>query len=387
MKKYSLLIVFTLLICGALLLGAQLFANPGYIKIAYQDSYVETTILTFLSGMLILWLLEKLLIKLWHFLNFRNRTVQKNLKLGLLAFLRKDWQAAIQLLGGLSVADPLRSLPRLLAASAASQLGQTEQVNQYLQNINDKDLSAQLVHIELLLDNHQLDAAHRLILPIYTRRPKDNRYLSVYVRVLLARQAWSELLEVLPRVVKQQLYAADQLQQFIQKVISHAMQQAIDQDKSQQPEQLWQGLPRQFRKLPAVQACYIELLAKHQHHQLAEKWLVKWLKTDNLNDFLMIFRGGKLASTLAIRQHIQHLLKSQPHNVGLLCALAYLALRDQDFSLMINVLEKALGLDNQSIEQLKMPPPLMKGDLKVLADAYVHQGNLQKATRIYQSLL
>lgn len=370
-------------VCVALLAGSYLFETPGYIKIAYGDSYVETTILSFCMVLVCLWILDKILAKLWGLFGYRRKRAENILNMGLSAFILKDWTRAEKLLSQEGPKGQLPQARKLFAALAASKLDKQDKVTEHLASFESKDPHAKLLTVELLLENNQIDEAYRLISPLFIKKPKDNAFLSLFVRTLQAKGLWDELLEVLPRVAKQQLFEPEQFEAFAQQTIKNALHQTASKQTFVEAEQQWKKIPNKFKKPNYVQSIYIELLAANQKGEEAENLLLKLLKKGDIVEFLPLLRTAKFTHTNQLNQFIQKTLKQQQNEISMLCALGYLAINNQDYPLAAKALEKAYEMQTQ---ESGADQTLSKDDLTLLADAYARTQQHSKAVLVYQHI-
>lgn len=383
MRKYIPLVRVILAICLALLAGTYLFETPGYIKIAYGDSYVETTILSFCMVLVCLWILDKILAKLWGLFGYRRKRAENILNMGLSAYLLKDWTRAEKLLSKEGPKGQLPQSRKLFAALAASKLGKDDKVTEHLASFDSKDPHAKLLTIELLLENNQVDEAYRQISPLFVKKPRDNAFLSLFARTLQAKKQWDELLEVLPRVAKQQLFEAEQFDAFAQQTIKNALQQTSVKHTFAEVEQQWKKIPNKFKKPNYAQSIYIELLAANQQGEQAENMLLKLLKKGDVVDYLPLLRGAKFTHTSQLNQFIQKSLKQQQNNIPMLCALGYLAVNNEDYPLAAKALEKAY---EEQTQESGAAQSLSNADLTLLADAYARTGQHAKAVVVFQHI-
>ena len=384
MRKYLPLVLIIIAICLATLAGTYLFEQPGYIKIAYGDSYIETTILSFGLVLIALWLLDKFLAKLWGLFGYRRKRAENILNMGLSAYLLKDWTRAEKLLSKEGPKGQLPQARKLFAALAASKLGKTDKVTEHLASFDSKDPHAKLLTVELLLENGQVDEAYQQISPLFIKKPRDNAFLSLFVRTLQAKGQWDELLEALPRVAKQELFDEQQFDVFAEQTIRNALVQTGVKHTFAEVEQQWKKIPNKFKKPSYAQAIYIEQLATNQQGEQAEKLLLKLLKKGDIADYLPLLRTSSFTHTGQLNQFIQKSLKTEQNNIGMLCALGYLAINNSDYPLAAKALEKAYEVQTQltaSEQQI-----LSKADLMVLVDAYARTAQHAKAVLVFQHI-
>lgn len=348
MKHYLPLIFKILLVCAALLVGSFFVFEPGYIKIAYGNGFVETTIAAFFVAVLALWLVEKILIKAWGLFGLRQKRSESLLSRGLVAYLAQDWKQAEKLLGRDKV-----PATHLYAALAAHELEDHEKVEKHLAKLNSKDQNLVVAKTELLLKQNKTAQAVELIKPI------QRKHLSLYIRTLEANGEWAELLHLLPKIQKQ----VDD--SFIEKILSHAL---VSEDH-------WKQIPSKIKKKNYAIARYVSALIASGKTEQAEQLLLKTLKKADISDFLPLIRKTKFSST--VNQHLQKALRADEHNLTLLCALGHAAANNQDYHLAGKALERAYEQNNN----------LDHDDLLVLADALTRTQQHQKATIVYQHFL
>lgn len=389
MNPFVSLILLAIACCLAIFAGPYLFQTEGYVLLGYGRYYVESTLLGFLLAVLLAWLAIRVVIylvrRIFHLKGatasfFSGRGTQKAnmaFQQGLTAFLLQDWPRAEKLLTEAGNKGDLVASRQLYAAVAADAMGEEDKAFEHLATLPDTDNDAALIKAGLLIKQQELEEAALIIQPLYKNSPKNDSIFSAYIKLLQVQKDWVELLALLPKVEKQGLFGEQQLDQFSLMVLKNALMASVKADTAQAAEKLWKSVPGKMKKRHDALAVYIEVLANNGEVAQAETLLLKALKALKkapLTPFVPLFSQQGFAHSVNLNSYLQTQLKADEDNPDLLCALGYLAVSSEDYSLATKALSKVAKTHPQQV------------DLWLLADAYTHLGDNTSAVAIYRQL-
>lgn len=342
--------VFWLLmvVAAATLLGLAIQEHSGYVLIAWKGLRYESSLWVFLLLVAVLWLSVWLLRWLWRGLRFsggvlnpwsrRNhgKRMQVAADKGLLDLLEGRWERAVRHLQRAAEGERQPLMHYLGAARAAYKLGQHEEsealLERALQRQPQAELAIALTHADLQKGRGDLDGALTTLQVMRERHPQHRQVLRQLYQLHLARQAWSELLKLLPELRKAKVLEGDDLAALEQKVwigrLHEAGEQGLDQGEAalQALSSTWQQLSAAQRQSPELLLAYAGQLHALGAPEEAEAVLHKALKSAYDPSLVRLYgqlRGRDPARQLRLGEE---LLKQHPQDAVLLLSLGRLCL-------------------------------------------------------------
>lgn len=201
------LLLLTLILILAMLLGPVLINNPGYIKLIVAGYSVEMTLLGLVIALGLVLLAGALLVTVlrhlarwqkWSFSFFRVRRAKKAqaaFALGLQAYARQQWQQASEQLQ-LALNDPsFATEKRMLASYACLYAGKTEQAGHLAGALEVSGSNSVFVQADLLLQQGQAGEACRLLAQHLSQAKQDPALGQLYLQALQQAGQWQSLLQ------------------------------------------------------------------------------------------------------------------------------------------------------------------------------------------------
>jgi len=338
----SKLLLLTLLLVLAMLLGPLLINNPGYIKLIVAGYSIEMTLLGLVIALGLLLLAGALLFAIlrhlarwqkWSFSFFRLRRQRKAraaFALGLQAYARQQWQQASEQLQ-LALQDPSFSTEkRMLASYASFYAGKTEQAGTLAHTLESSESNSAFVQADLLLQQGQAGEACRILAQHLSQAKQDPALGQLYLQALQQAGQWQRLLETVPQAISERWFSKDSWQQRRFAIYPAAISQLSLQGFSEQAD-YWQNLPAKERKSAAAILGQAWALAQQGLNEQAEQKLVQALTLQDLPAAWPYLRQIPLGrSVLKLRKAVQHWLRDHPANGYLYAVLAYLAEQEGD---------------------------------------------------------
>lgn len=342
--------IFWLLVIAAVatLLGMAVQEHSGYVLIAWKGLRYESSLWVFLLLIVLLWLGVWLVRWLWRGLRFSGgvlnpwsrRNHGKRMRLaadkGLFDLLEGRWEHAVRHLQRAAEGERQPLMHYLGAARAAHQLGQHEQSEELLERALQRqpqaELAIALTHADLQQQRGDLDGAQTTLQAMRERYPQQSQVLRQLYPLLQVRQAWSELLQLLPELRKAKVLKDDDLVALEQQVWAGRLQEAGEQghglgEAALQPlTSAWQQLSSAQRQSPALVLAYARQLQALGAPEEAEEILRKTLKRSYDQGLVRLYgqlRGSDPARQL---QFAETLLKQHPQDAVLLLTLGRLCL-------------------------------------------------------------
>jgi uncharacterized protein HemY len=338
----SKLLLLTLILILAMLLGPVLINNPGYIKLIVAGYSVEMTLLGLVIALGLVLLAGALLVTVlrhlarwqkWSFSFFRVRRAKKAqaaFALGLQAYARQQWSQASEQLQ-LALNDPsFATEKRMLASYASLYAGKTEQAGHLAGALEVSGSNSAFVQADLLLQQGQAGEACRLLAQHLSQAKQDPALGQLYLQALQQAGQWQSLLETVPQAVSERWFSKDSWQQRRFAIYPAAISQLSLQGFSEQAD-YWQNLPAKERKSAAAMLGLAWALAQQGQNEQAEQKLVQALTLDDLPAAWPYLRQIPLGrSVLKLRKTVQHWLRDHASNGYLYAVLAYLAEQEGD---------------------------------------------------------
>ena len=249
--KWLTLILSALLLMILAAAAAPMFRNdPGYVLIRFKDWTAETSVLVLLLGLLLIYLLIRLIAWLW---NWPSRTMrktqqlraQKQLEKGLLALSEGDWQGAEKALAKSRSQRGQETVKYLAAARAAQAQSDTAQRDAYLQQAQSgggkNRFLVELSRAKLLIANGDVSAAISVLQGLQSLRGKHPQVLELLAQCYRDQGNWQELRRIIPALLKTGLVDSAEAQRLKHLSVEHDLKEAQDLPV----------LNRRWKKLPA----------------------------------------------------------------------------------------------------------------------------------------
>lgn len=391
------ILLLLLAVTGATLLGLAIVEHSGYVLIAWKNFRYESSLWVFLLLALLAWLLVRGLRWLWRLLNVsggllnpwsrRNHGKRRQLAAdkGLLDLAEGRWERAVRHLQRAAEGEPQPLMYYLGAARAAQQLGDHEQSDAFLERALQRqpqaELAIALTHAELQQARGEAAAALETLQVMRQRHPQHRQVLRQLQSLLLAREDWSALLDLLPELRKGKVLPSEELVELERRVWRGRLQAAGEAGLNQgetalQPlSSAWQQLSSAQRGEPELVLAYARQLHALGAQEEAEEVLRKALKQGY--DSRLVRRYGMLRGRDPLRQlqTAEGLLKQHPQDPVLLLSLGRLCLQN-------NLWGKAREYFEISLEFSRSAETCAE-----LARLLAHQGDLQQSNRLLQESL
>ena len=389
-------IVIALLLFIVIAITPMLISDPGYISIALAGKVIEMTVFTAIFWLVfilaVIFFLVKLLrggIKL-SFKGFNKvafasrRRAIRDFNKGIAAYVLEDYQQAEHLLAKSAEPAQEQQTAYLLAASAASKQSLAANTRHYLAQLNDDKkqvkttgLEAVLIHIQLLMDQHDYKEA-RVILDDYHKHiGHDARLLICEIKLCLLEQRFDAVVDYLPAARKQKSINDNMISTWEDIAYFEVFNESIRQHDQQTLQDYWQQLPRKNRQKESVLFAYCNVLAQHNIIEPLEKLLLPALKKEASESFLMRLKHLPIAKTthkaenliVAVQKHLQR----DADSAKWLSCLGHLSLFNNDWVMAEKAFNRLFNLTNKQYNN---------DDLSGCAQALIAQNKHQQANEL-----
>jgi HemY protein len=347
---FSLLaIVLALLV--SLYLGFP--GDPGYLLIAFGDTTFETSLFALLVVVIVLYLVIKLILIVFHWINPWNlirfgRNYKEHLRAksrsktieGLLYFTRGNWESSYNLLKK-GMKDSDASVVNYLAAAyAAYQQGNKEAWMNCLETAKNKYPAARStinsLKAQLLFKSNQLEQCVAVLQQMKTSSLNDASLLQLLKDVYLKLNDWEQLENLLPALEKNSVVDGLEAEQIRVRIfmenlyrISSRRVDFSDVEISAQLEKAWKKGTASYKQDEKIVKHYADILFKLDQKEQAGK-AIEVALNKNWSDEL-IKRYGELDFGTPHQQLLiaESWIQKRPGNARLLVALGRLAMRNE----------------------------------------------------------
>jgi len=340
--------LFILLALGiGVYLSVRLAEDPGYVLITFQGYALESTLITILLSLLILfvvflglvWFLKlinplKLLKKeTWHDL-FSSKNGKTQSEKGLQLLLLGKWQEAYMLLveNAPKVESPVFNY--LAAAFAAFQRndsgGRRFCLDKAIKSNAGSSAGIKNLQAYLELKSGKIDQSLAILLALKREVPDSPGVLLLLKEIYVSIDDWSKLEELMPALEKYRVIDSNEkfeLQKYL--ALKQLNQIAPGTSNAEKLTEVWSSFPRKLKNNEKVVALYSRQLMKFGDSVEAISILTRYLKyewSDTLVELMGHVKSEEPQRQLLL---LESWLKNRPNNVILLLTLGRLSLLNE----------------------------------------------------------
>lgn len=361
------------ILLAAIVLGVQLNKDPGYVLIAVNHWTMETTLWVMIIGIICLFLIVHLFLRLtqkiarmprtlshWHSRRLAQKA-QAITRKGLIEYSEGYWKKAKNhLIQALPNTDtPL--LNYLTAARAAQKMGDSQLRDDFLreaqQSMPEAKIAVELTQAQLQLANHQWEQALATLRHLHDIAPRHPYVLKLLMQLYQEVRDWPQLLALLPDLKKYSVVDPQEFEVLQQNAYLQALSDLARQNQPESVKALFNSLPKQLATDPLIVAEYVSFLLKNNDAATAKELLRRSLRKEFNPQLIILY--GSLPSDASQLTFAEGLLKKHAHSAALYLCLGKLCINRQLWGKAKHYLEQSNELE---------PSPL----------AYMTLGNLQE---------
>jgi len=286
MKNSFLLLVAVVLALLAAAIAPLFKADPGMVQIRFWGWTVETSVLVLIFGVLALWLLVWLIVRLWKApaeaaRRIRERRSLAQLEKGLLALTEGDWSTAERALQKSASAHGRTTARYLAAAEAADGQDAGDRAEWYLEQADTRNRKQKflvdLTRARILTQNGNYAEAKDILEALYKRRRKHPQVLEMLGRCYRELGEWDALLSLLPAMQKAKLIDEEKAVELRHSAAIGEIQRCSNRDDIQAA---WRALPKGMQKAPEVIRAFAERAVQKGWPELTEDVIRSSLKNE-----------------------------------------------------------------------------------------------------------
>lgn len=391
------IVVLILLFFAAVAISPLLINEKGYILIAMGDLTVESTVVTAIIMLVLIFIALLLSIKVfrgglkltfgtWNKIAFASRRrAIRDFNKGIACYILEDNQQAEHLLSKCAEPSQQAQLCYLLAASAADKQGLSTNSKHYLALLNEQEISIKelglesvLVTVKLLLNHKEYAKARELIDEHHKHIGHDDRLLALDISLSLVEQRFEYAVKQLVAARKSKSLEPSKVQLWEAQAFTGMFNQQIEQKSNHTLHEYWDALPRKIKQREPVLLAYCQILAQHKISEPLTKILLPVIKKGANNYLLKQIRLLPLCATNELMQVVQKHLHHDPSSAKWLSCLAHLAIAEQEWDRAEKAFNSLVNLDGHQYDQV---------DLKSFAMVLEQKGQLEKAIQVLNKLI
>ena len=388
-----LLIVSLLVLIATVALALSAQQDSGHVVIAYGDWTIESSLLLFVAGMVILFIAFYYALRLWSgilALPQRLRRWRRQRRMakvrtayvrGMTALNEGQWATAEKWLLKRVRHSDTPALHYLAAAQAAEEQGSTVRRDSYLRaalNHGTKtDVAVALAQAGYYLQHQRADEARAILADLHTAQPKHIATLKKLMESYIALEDWEGLLQIIPDLEKRQVITVGKAEQLQHAAYRSLFARAAAKKDADYLRRLWEHAPRHVRRNEDVLFDYARALGSADPQAgdqldllLSDAIHRRW--SDALVYAYGLIPSNNLATQLT---YAERWLKHHADNAVLLLTLGRLCVRNQLWGKGRSYLEASLAIEPQAetyrelgalLERLKQPEAALECYRKAL---------------------
>ncbi len=364
-----LIFIFLALSAG---IGLTMLADkPGYVLISRQPWAIETSLIVFILGLLIIFVLFYLLLRLldnllntqsrlrrWQTQRNRDQAVEDTRK-GITEMITGHWPQAEKLLTRRLADSPQPELNLLAAAWIAQQNGNQEKCDERISEASTLATSAEdgsvtavgLVQCQLQEQAGEIEQALSTARVLYQQTPANPAVIRRLIKLLNTAEQWQELLTTLTAAGKYHALPEKELQTLQTQAAGKLLASSGD---NTEVDKNWKMLPKKLRKQTEIIAAYCRVLAETGRQSEADTLIRNTLKREWSDELVEIYGLLKTKDPCVQLKHAESWLTDHPTETPLMLCMGRLAIKSQLWGMARSYLELAVrnGDSHEAILEL-----------------------------------
>ena len=389
-----LLIVGLLVLIATVALALSAQQDSGHVIIAYGEWTIESSLVLFIAGLIILFIAFYYSLRLWsgivnlpHRLR-RWRRQRRSAKVrlayvrGMTALNDGQWATAEKWLLKRVRDSDSPALHYLAAAQAAEAQGSLVRRDSYLRAaLNQEpgaDVAVGLAQASYYLQHRQADEARAILARLHVARPKHAATLKKLMETHIALEDWEGLLQLIPELERRQIITVGKSEELQRTAYRALFAQAAAKKDAAYLHQLWERSPRHVRRNEDVLFDYARALGTADPHAGGQLDLLLSDAIHRRWSDALVYAYGLIPSENLPTQltYAERWLKHHADNAVLLLTLGRLSVRNQLWGKGRSYLEASLAIEPQAetyrelgalLERLKNPEAALECYRKALS--------------------
>ncbi len=331
---------FLILIAMALALLAAAIApvfktDPGLVQMHFRGWTIETSLLTLVLGVLLLWLLVWVLVRVWKVpaetaRRIRDQRSLAQLEKGLLALTEGDWSTAERALEKSASSHGRTTARYLAAAEAADGQDASDRAEWYLEQADTRNRKQKflvdLTRARILIQNNHFAEAKEVLESLHKRRRRHSQVLEMLARCHRELGEWDALLKLVPVMLKAKVIDDQEAVELRLQAAIGELQRCQDREKLQAS---WKSQPKASQRAPEVIRSYADQAVLLGAPELTEEVIRRSLKREWSPSLLVPYGEPGPDDTARRLKQCEKWLEVHPEDALLHLTLGRLCARDE----------------------------------------------------------
>ncbi|MCX7074883.1 MAG: heme biosynthesis protein HemY [Methylococcales bacterium] len=364
MKK----MLFLFVILGGLgyagFIGSQFLtslSSAGYVLIGIEQWSIETSLVVFLMGLIVLFFALYLSFRLlgWSFRlpkQIKKRVATNKLNIsqqalikGLVDSAEGNWESAEDILIKHASHSGAPLIHYLTAARAAQSRGAIDKRDEYLQfaaqHGNNSEIAVGLTQAELNLSGQQYTEALETLTRLHSINPMQASVLRLLHLTYQQLGDWQALRSLIPSLTTHKILMEAELKLVETEVFSNLLKQAAEQKNPEILQTLWAEMPLSIKVMRGVAAIYFAAMIDVGSGASIEDELVKNLSTNWNETLLVLFGNIKSTDPISQLETAERWMIGHANDAILLMILGKLSGQQADYAKAQRYLQQSILLE------------------------------------------
>ena len=337
------------------------FNNPGYVLIGVGQWSMETSLLFFAIGLIIVFFVLYMLFRLLGWLirlpgqlkkrgtNVRFNRSQEALIAGLVDTAEGNWEKAEKVLIKHASHSGAPLIHYLTAARAAQSRGAFDKRDEYLKKAADQapgsDVAIGLTQAELHLSGNQFEQALETLTRLHSIDPSHASVLKLLHQTYKHLGDWEGIRKLIPSLNNNKVLMEAEVKLLETQTFSQLLKQTAEKGDAEEIQKLWIQIPDYIKRMQGISAIYFASMidvgaGARIENDLADILSVHWDET-----LLVLFGSVQSNDTAKQLETAEQWLASHPDNAVLLAVLGKLSSKCEDAEKAENYLSQSIAIE------------------------------------------
>ncbi|KAF3978209.1 MAG: heme biosynthesis protein HemY [Methylococcales symbiont of Iophon sp. n. MRB-2018] len=364
------------------------YENPGYVLIGFGHWSLETSVLVFAVGQIIVFFVMYLffrligvLLRLPSKMQSKGKSIKFNrsqeaLITGLVDSAEGNWEKAEKILIKHASNSGAPLLHYLTAAKAAQSRGAIEKRDEYLrvatEKAGDSDLAVGLTQAELHLSSNQFDQALDKLIRLQSIDPSHASVLKMLHQVYERVGDWEALHKLIPSLHQNKILMEAEVKLLETETLCHLLREAAETGNAEKIDAMWQSIPEHVQAMQGMANIYFAAMIEAGKGVKIEGAIVKTM-LNSWNETLLVLYGNiKTEDHKNQLQTAEQWLSVHSGSAVLLRVLGKISIKCYQLEKAEQYLTKSVA-NNPTVEAYQM-----------LGDVLIKKGDKDKASESYR---
>lgn len=365
------------------------FDNPGYVLIGIGHWAMETSLVVFAVGLIIVFFVLYMIFRFlgWLFrlpgqirkrgTNVRFNRSQEALIAGLVDSAEGNWEKAEKVLIKHASHSGAPLIHYLTAAKAAQSRGALDKRDEYLKKAAAQapgsDVAIGLTQAELHLSGNQFEQALETLTRLHSIDPTHASVLKLLHQTYRHIGDWEGIRKLIPSLNNNKVLMEAEVKLLETQAFSQLLKQAAEKGSVEDIQQLWGEIPDHIKRMQGISAIYFAAMIDVGAGALVERDLADILSVNWDETLLALFGSIQSNDVQTQLETAEQWLSSHQDNAVLLSVLGKLSSKCQDVQKAQSYLSRSIAVE-----------PTVQA-YQLLGDLLFTQGDKDKASQCYKS--